>query len=78
MTDNRTSQAVESIQFYDEDNLKNPFDIQLKAILAKYKRMENGIQTAKAAFCSTYCDDAFGHRPICIILGEALSFDPLA
>lgn len=77
MTENRTSAAAHSIQFFDEDNLKNPFDIQLKAIIDKYARMEKALKESQLAICSEYCGSG-SHVGYCLNATEALAFDPLS
>lgn len=72
MTENRTSQAVESIQFFDPENLRNPFDISLKAILEKYKRMEEALQQLVSVGWDGDTKDEFE------LCEKALAFDPLS
>lgn len=68
-TENRTSLAVEAILFFDEENLKNAFDIQLKAIKAKYLKMEEALRMLSKMNPSS--------KQV-LVIEDALAFDPLS
>ena len=76
MTDNRTSQAVDDVIAWFQDNTNDKIGSSVFSIAAKYKQMEEALQALKDEY------KCHGHSylkgRLKDIVEPALIFDPLA